>query len=375
MAKKTDNQEGKQQQAAGADQGKVQDPPPNDAAASGPDDLEHVDEGAIWKELDQEEVAAKAPSDDAKGSSDKDAGAAADQDQDSQDASNQQSGSDDASAAGGKSAGKAAGSQEDIWANATPAQQAAYKAAQEEAQKGVQYKRSQEGRIASLQRKVDELVRAPAASAAGKKDKQDVADDILNDPDLLKTAKEYPEIAGPFIKIIGKLLQQQTGQAKFLTAIGDERRQTAMDEQKDYLTTEHSDWEAVAEREEFTPWLNAQPRHIREAFHRNATDIVDGQEAADVIGRFKDHLRANGQYQDAQQPSDGKAQQQNGTQAGNGNGNGQQLDAKRQRQYSSASSTRTRGPGVAAGIPEEGDPKAIWKQMDELDARAAQQRA
>lgn len=358
MAKKNGDQN--QQQATGADQGTVQNPP-NDAGGGA--DLEQVNVAAIWDELGTEEAAAKADPDDAKGSSG--AGAAASSDQGGKGAATQRPGSDDA---------PTVGSQEDIWANASPGQQAAYKAAQEKADKGERYRVSQEGRIAAFQRKIDELSRAPAASAAGNKDKQTIAEDILNDPELLKTAKEYPEIAGPFIKIIGKMQEQLTGHGKVLSAVGDERRQAALNEQKDYLTEQHSDWEAVASREEFPTWLEQQPRHIREAFHRNAKDIVDAQEAADVVGRFKDHLRANGQYQDAD-PDGGNAQQQNGTQAGNGAGN-DQLDAKRQRQRQSASSSRTRGPSVASGIPEDGDPKVIWQQLGELERRKeAQKRA
>jgi hypothetical protein len=330
---------------------------------------------ALWDELEREEAAAADPDGKASGA----IAAAADPDLENLGgADNQGTGSDDALAAGGKADGGKTpaadqGKQPDIWADAKPEQQAAFKAAQEAAQKGEQYRRSTDGRIAALQRKIDQLTRDPAATAAGNKGKQANAEELLNDPELVKTAKEYPEVAGPFIKIIGKLQEQLTGHGKVLSAIGDERRQTALNEQKDYLTKEHSDWEAVATRKEFTPWLDTQPRHIREAFARNADEIVDGQEAADVIGRFKDHLLA----QDAKQQGNGGAQQQdNGTQAGNGAGNTKQvLDPKRQRQLDSAASARSRGPGVASGIAEDGDPKTIWRQMDEQEARQARNQA
>lgn len=380
MTKKTDNQDNTQQadDAAAQAAAAAQDDKGGDAAADGGGaaDLENVDEAAIWDEIEAEEAAAKAPADDAKGSTDKDAGAAAAKDKSTQGAANQQQASDDAAAAGGKQAANAAGSQqqEDIWKDATPAQRAAFEAAEKRAKDGEQYRKSNDGRIAALQRKIDELTNkgaAPAAAAGGKKSgKQLNAEDLLNDPDLVKTAKDYPEFA-PFIKVIGKLQEQLTGQNKVLSAIGDERRQAALSEQKELLTTAHNDWEAVAEREDFGPWLEKQPRHIREAFSRNMHDIVDAEEAADVIGRFKDHLRANGQYQDARQQGNGGTQQQdNGTQAGSGAGN-QQLDGRRQRQQVSASSTRTRGPSVASGIPENGDEKALWNMWEEHDKRQA----
>lgn len=370
---KTENQDQNHQDQDNLDQQQQQADGLADAAgADGAADLEAVDEAAIWDEIDKEEAAAKADPDAV--ASDKDAGAAADAKAGkSKGAANQQPASDDAAAAGGKQAANAAGSQqqqEDIWANASPAQQAAFKAAQEAAQKGEQYRKSNEGRITALQRKIDELSKQPAAVA-----KQAAELKGMSPEARAKFVKEYPEFQG-IVDELDMLRARNTTLEKEMAAVGNDRRQTALSEQQELLAKEHADWTAVAGREDFGPWLDQQPRHILEAFMRNAKDIVDAREAADVIGRFKDHLRASGQYQDAQQQGNGTAQQQNnGTQAGNGDGNDAQLDGKRQRQAVSASSARSRGPGVASGIPETADEKVLWNMWDEHDRKQAAARA
>lgn len=272
--------------------------------------------------------------------------------------------------------------EEDIWANATPAQRAAWQAAQQQLRKLEQADRSNRGRLSALQRQLNELLAgqrqsgaAPSGAAnqgahgagqAGADGKSDGADYLASN-EWKQFADEYPEVAGPLEKIIGSLQEKVVRQEKFLSAIGEERQQAALEEQARLLTEEHPDWQDVTADPEFGPWLMRQPRHIREAAERNAKAIVDYQEAADVVGRFKQYRELHKQGGIAH-PSNARsgARSSEGRESSN-----HRLSAKRQRQLEAATSARTRSPAVVNGIAEDGDPETIWRQWDEYERRQA----
>lgn len=264
-------------------------------------------------------------------------------------------------------AGKPAGN--DLWANATPEHRAAYEAAQEQIRKLEQAERSNRGRLSAFQRQINELrskaqapaEAAPRAAPNGAGDKTEAAqpEGFLGSEEWSSFQGEYPEVAGPLAKVIGSLEARLVRQDKELQAIGGERRQVALQEQATLLAEEHPDWQQVAANAEFGDWLHSQPRHIQEAAYRNANEIVDAAEAADVVGRFK-AFRSGQQGNQARQNTAGNA----------GPGNSR-LAGKRQRQLESAAASRTRGPGVTSGIPEDGDPEVLWRQFDEAERRQA----
>ncbi len=105
--------------------------------------------------------------------------------------------------------------------------------------------------------------------------------------------------------------------------------------------------------------MKTQPRHIQEAAYRNANEIVDAAEAADVVSRYKAFRQPQQQNINASPPNTER------------DANNQRLLGKRQRQLESAATARSRGPGVATGIPEDGDPETLWKQFDEMERRNA----
>lgn len=353
------------------------------------------DENEIWQEFDEAESPGSATTqpdeDDVPGDTDDgnddDKGAddwKAEQDGEENDAA--AAAGDDKNQRGAKqpdanASGKPNGSSQqnnDLWANATPEQRAAFEATQAQLKKLEQADRSNRGRLSALQLKINELTStgkaAPYKDAASDKGKgQGGAEDangFLASEDWKGFKNEYPEVAGPLEKVIGQLQSHIAKQDKVLSAIGDDRRQSALDEQENLLLETHTDAFEVVQDPGFVQWLNTQPRHIREAAIRNAENIVDAEEAADVVGRFKDFRAAN------QQGGGNNAQQQNnGSQHANGgdgnNQNQRSLSGKRQRQLASASTARSRGPGVASGIPEDGDEEAIWKQFDAMEARQA----
>lgn len=339
------------------------------ADAPGAADAEHLDandiEAELWDELDQAEAAATDGDDDqapeASGSQDAEAGqeAAADAGYDDLEGSADQRPSD------GDQPSDEAGQTPDIWGDATPEQKAAFEAAEARAKKLEQAERSNRGRLSALQRQINDLIakqQQAAPVAAQPQPGEDQGDDNpLNDPEFKRAVEEYPEVAAPLAKVLGKVLERNTRLEKEMAAVGVDRRQAALNEQAAILADQHPDWQDIGATPEFVDWVHAQPRHIQEAAYRNATEIVDAAEAADLVGRFKE-FRAGGRSGNTPTPRTGAAGP--GTQTN-------QLAGKRQRQLESASAARSRGPGAASGIPKDGDPETLWKQMDELERRAA----
>lgn len=337
---------------------------------------EGKDDAALWQEFDHAEAATTDPDDQTQGQDGEGPDAAAgDDDSDDDSAANSGDGSDDAPTRNGQSDDRVSSDdakarqnaqESDVWANATPEQRAAFEAAEAARKKLEQAERSNRGRLSALQRQINELTQQPKPAPAAGKGEQDQdrdADGFLASDDWKSFEGEYPEVAGPLGKLIGNLQEQITRQDKELSAIGDDRRQSAMEEQATLLADSHPDWQDVTSDSRIVEWANAQPRHIREALMRNANDIVDAEEAADVVGRFKDYLQSV--------DGGGNAQQQQDTpRADGGRGNGNKAQAgKRQRQLESATTARSRGPGAASGISEDGDPETIWRQFDEMERR------
>lgn len=353
------------------------------------------DDNEIWQEFDEAENPGSAASAADDGAPGDDAG---DDDEGADDWTAEQEGDDDTAAAAADEDEQQGNDQPDasasgeqngnsqqnnnLWANATPEQRAAFEATQAQLKKLEQADRSNRGRLSALQLKINELTgsntakAAPEKGAAAKGDNEngqageEDANGFLGSEDWKGFKSEYPEVAGPLEKVIGQLQSHIAKQDKVLSAIGDDRRQSALDEQENLLLETHSDAFEVVQDPGFVQWLNTQPRHIREAAIRNAENIVDAEEAADVVGRFKDFRRAD------QQGGGNNAQQQNNSSqpANGGGGNNQNqrsVSGKRQRQLASANSARSRGPGAASGIAEDGDPEQIWKQFDAMEARQA----
>ncbi len=267
----------------------------------------------------------------------------------------------------------AAAEKEDPFADATDEQRAAHDAAQAQIKKLEHSDRSQRGRLSTMQRQINELSQAPpavppAADSAAADVKDTGADKGFMTTDEFKSFEsEFPEVAGPMRKLVSGMQTQIDGTRKELDAAAVGRHQDLVIEQKALLEEEHEDWEEVIAAPEFGPWLSKEPRHIQDAAVRNAEEIVDAAQAADVIGRFKATRSAQedtGDDPDAADTADTPAK---------GEGDGKTtLTGKRKRQLDAASSTRAGGPGAALGIPEDGDPEEIWKAYDRQEKREAQ---
>jgi hypothetical protein len=235
-----------------------------------------------------------------------------------------------------------------------------------------------------MQRQINQLSEQPAPVArpaatpkAADADAGEGGDaEYLKSDDFKEFEKEYPEVAKPMKQLVGGLQSRVKQARKELDAINKgqeqadvERHRALVIEQKALLVEEHSDWDKVIADEGFGPWLDEQPRHIQEAATRNAKEIVDAAQAADVIGRFKATLSAPSAATAADKLADTAAADKD-AEAGEPT-----LTERRKRQLDSAASTRTGGPGAAHGIPEDGDEEAIWDAMQKKEERENRQRA
>lgn len=190
------------------------------------------------------------------------------------------------------------------------------------------------GRVAALRKRVAELEaqqRNPRAA------------EYQPPEELTRTADDYPEVAGPMIGVVKQLGQQISA----MTAA--QQSQAALSAAREELRLEEIEpgWGSFVGQRlgEFRTWLDDQPRAIREAGYRNAQAVVSADEAATVIRRFREHVEGASSPQAQPPQADPKDA------------------ARRQRQLAATASPRGASRPVASGIPEDGDPEALFKMM------------
>jgi hypothetical protein len=135
--------------------------------------------------------------------------------------------------------------------------------------------------LAQLRAKVAEQEKARAAPAVV----------TLDDPDMKELAENYPEVHGPFSKILARqqavIDELRSGQKTVVTTLDTERHNNHVQQQQSLLERVHPDFVAVVNSDEWKQWVPRQPRYVQEALRRNDHFIVDADEASDVISRFK----------------------------------------------------------------------------------------
>lgn len=218
--------------------------------------------------------------------------------------------------------------------------------------------RSSNGRVSALDRKVQELTRQleearkggqnPEATQQG--DGEGGGDDDgkaggkLSDDALSQLREDYPDLAGPLIDMLEKQGQTIQRLSQGVGAFEQTRESAAIAEQENLLTQEHPDWQEVAADDRFAGWIETQPKSIQDAMARNFEKIVDGADAALVIGRFKESVGKTAQADPNPQPS---------------------TDPKRERQLQGGRDTGRTGPSSKTGIAKDDFDGAVAAFLDD----------
>ncbi len=251
---------------------------------------------------------------------------------------------------------------DDIWSNAPPELKDAYEKAQRDAELRV---RSANGRVLSMQRQIEALSRQQqGGDQQGQQPEQsEKSDPSALDAALQKLQEDYPELAAPLSQIINGQKAEIARQNEMLARLSQgvqtfEQSQAAqaVAAQEHFLTQQHPDWQQVAADERFAGWLQDQPLAIQQAMHRNFNNIVDGRDAALVIGSFKRDMGIG-----AASPAAASTPTPTPTPA--------QMSDKRQRQLDAGRDAGRSGAPIRTGPPPKDDHDASFEYFMSLAER------
>lgn len=194
------------------------------------------------------------------------------------------------------------------------------------------------GQLAELQRRVEQQQQSGAEpTEQQKQDNEDKAKAISDKFEQLR--EDYPEVAGPLLDEIESLRGQMETVAKGHGEIASERVARQEAQQWQVLEQAHPDFRQVFNDDRFAGWLQDQPHSVQEAYRRNIDSLVDGQDAAFVVERFKTEV-GFGQQKDPPPKSD--------------------AELKRERQLASGKDGGRTGHPVKHGVPDDAEQSANY---------------
>ena len=192
----------------------------------------------------------------------------------------------------------------DIWADAPDPLRSAWQTQADELRRIQHAHDSDRGRIRSYQAQIARLqgelasrpqgpATSPAASQSGPNGQQAAAKAaILKGDDWEAMREEYPDLAGVIENAFNQFDERLEGvRGQVSTVMSD--RQTAYAQQMSQELERRIPGAydlVMGNSEQLRSWLGEQPRPIREAFQRNAQTITDVDEAAFVLGHFRDYI-------------------------------------------------------------------------------------
>ncbi len=222
----------------------------------------------------------------------------------------------------------------------------------------------------------------PAANAAGSKD-----------PEIAKLLEDYPEVAGPIIKLI----EQRDGQINDLQqkldglhgTVAQRETEEHVNAQEAAVTEADPDWydllgvpdhsklpeeQRQSNANDFVAWLSTQPKTIQDIAVRNDGAIVNAEEASWMIRQYKADLARRGLLKTAQEETGaegGKPASDANPKPAPAAPQQRPLDPKRQHQLRSATAVRNGGVAPAGG-PAENDFEGSFKHFaTQIDKRKA----
>ncbi len=268
---------------------------------------------------------------------------------------------------------KAAAAETKLWDGASEGAVAAFDAATTQIKDLEQKDRSSRGRLSTMQLQLNgvtaQLQRAADKDTAAAEEEGEgtAVDKVLKSEAWIGFEKEYGEIAAPFRQAVSALQVDIADTGTKVDAISTEvadAAATEVDAQITLLDEKHADWRDVAEDRDFKSWVQDQPKVTRDAAARNEKNIVDAGEVVEMMDHFKAFRSEQGKDPDVLDTDTENVEDQDTVTS---------LAAKRQRQKRAAGGARPKGAPVATGIPEDGDPEAIWNAMDKQEEREAAQ--
>lgn len=217
-------------------------------------------------------------------------------------------------------------------------------------------RRSDQGRLLVLQRRLQEYRAASPEAAHETQGRQTGGMDNTGaarqqppggDP-LAALMETYPEVGRPVADVLQTLRQQNAALTGRLAELDAREADALLARNGDALSHAHPDWQQAVTHPAFTQWLGNQPAYVQQAAQRNGEWIVDPAEAGDIIGRFKAAFAASQPAQATQTPTPtGHQTAAMGVPA--------TLAARRARQLDAGASVRSRAPGPAGGPPDDYD--------------------
>lgn len=176
---------------------------------------------------------------------------------------------------------------DDPWKDAPPALREALEAERKRADAAETTVKRHSGRLSQLTRNLNELQSRHASErdkAAAPKEGEEATD---RDARVKQLREEYPDLAAPLLDMMAdqeaEIRALKDGQASQATA----QTEDLLQEQLRTLEQAHPKYREDVSDPAFLDWATKQPDYVQEAIRRNATEIVDGASAADVITRYK----------------------------------------------------------------------------------------
>ena len=266
----------------------------------------------------------------------------------------------------------------DIWASAPDELRSAFEAERARAEAAEHGRRSVEGRVSALQRRMDAMIAGtdkpsePAQRQQAEPEQQNGAvADFRKEWDAF--VSDYPEIATPVGKILDGFQRQMAAlrdeNQRTMTAlqtVGEDRLHAASAEQERLVMAEHPDYADIADSDDFVVWYGEQPEFIQAAVMENAREIVNGSTVNHLVSLYK-RDRGIGNGADADTAADGEPSGKQSPAA----------DPIRKMQLKSASSPRPSPGAVAPEGRRSETEEDVWNEIIVADKRyeAAEARA
>lgn len=239
----------------------------------------------------------------------------------------------------------------DPWANATPEMIAERDELRRERDAARHSDASQRGRIAALQRRLQDQPAAPPPPPQdkGKPEEQDGKGGDDRAARIAAIREDYPDLAGPILDLIEEARNEAKALGERVSPVVAANDEAAIARQEQALQAKHPDWREVGGSADFKGWAQSQPDDIRAL-----ADSFDAGDVSALLTLFKVERDATKGAEAGDPPKPGD----------------QQRDDRREKQLQGGRERPSRGAGAATGAPDEFD--GAFAHFDKK--RQAQQR-